>query len=114
MVAALRPRRALGALPTRKPGASACALPALLALGLGALLRHRRSTTTTSAFADPRASGNIGGFQGGIDLLRGSLIAGHYERAGLYGASGDAERERRWPGHQSGGDRLYPQPHRIR
>ena len=42
-----------------------------------------------SAFADPRASGNIGGFQGGIDLLRGSLIAGHSERAGLYGAYGD-------------------------
>ena len=42
-----------------------------------------------SAFADPRASGNLGGFQGGVDLLRGSLIAGHYERAGLYGAYGD-------------------------
>jgi outer membrane autotransporter protein len=41
------------------------------------------------AFADPRANGNLGGFQGGIDLLRGSLIAGHYERAGLYGAYGD-------------------------
>ena len=41
------------------------------------------------AFADPRASGNLGGFQGGIDLLHGSLIAGHYERAGLYGAYGD-------------------------
>ena len=31
----------------------------------------------------------MGGFQGGIDLLHGSLIAGHYERAGLYGAYGD-------------------------
>jgi outer membrane autotransporter protein len=31
----------------------------------------------------------MGGFQGGIDLLRGSLIAGQYERAGLYGAFGD-------------------------
>jgi outer membrane autotransporter protein len=31
----------------------------------------------------------MGGFQGGIDLLRGSLTAGHYERAGLYGAYGD-------------------------
>ena len=41
------------------------------------------------AFADPRASGNLGGFQGGIDLLRGSLIGGHYERVGLYGAYGD-------------------------
>ena len=26
---------------------------------------------------------------GGVDLLRGSLIAGHYDRAGLYGAYGD-------------------------
>ena len=42
-----------------------------------------------SAFADPRASGNLGGFQGGVDLLRGSLIAGHTERAGLYGAYGN-------------------------
>ena len=41
------------------------------------------------AFADPSANGDLGGFQGGIDLLRGSLIAGHYERAGLYGAYGD-------------------------
>ena len=41
------------------------------------------------AFADPRADGNLGGFQAGIDLLRGSLIAGQYERAGLYVAYGD-------------------------
>ena len=41
------------------------------------------------AFADPSANGDLGGFQGGIDLLRGSLIAGHYDRAGLYGAYGD-------------------------
>ena len=55
----------------------------------GAASSAKRSTTTISAFADPRASGNLGGFQCGIDLLRGSLIAGHYERAGLYGAYGD-------------------------
>jgi outer membrane autotransporter protein len=42
-----------------------------------------------SAFADPRASGNLGGFQGGIDLLRGPVIPGGYDRAGLYGAYGD-------------------------
>jgi hypothetical protein len=41
------------------------------------------------AFADPRADGDLGGFQGGIDLLRGSLIAGQYDRVGLYGAYGD-------------------------
>ena len=43
----------------------------------GAASSDKRSTTTIRAFADPRASGNLGGFQGGIDLLRGSLIAGH-------------------------------------
>jgi hypothetical protein len=41
------------------------------------------------AFADLRAGGNLGGFQGGIDLLRGPLIPGGYDRAGLYGAYGD-------------------------
>ena len=41
------------------------------------------------SLADPRANGNMGGFQGGIELLRGSLIAGHSERAGLYGGYGD-------------------------
>jgi outer membrane autotransporter protein len=40
------------------------------------------------AFADPRASGDLGGFQLGMDLLRGSISSGHYERAGLYGAFG--------------------------
>ena len=37
----------------------------------------------------PYQNAPVGGFQGGIDLLRGSLIAGHYERAGLYGAFGN-------------------------
>ena len=64
------------------------ALPFLLAVGLGALLR-RTIDNHYQAFADPRATGDLGGFQGGIDLLRGSLIPGHYERAGLYGAYGD-------------------------
>jgi outer membrane autotransporter protein len=40
------------------------------------------------AFADPRANGGLWGFQGGLDLLRGSLISGHTDRAGLYGAYG--------------------------
>jgi outer membrane autotransporter protein len=40
------------------------------------------------AFADPSASGNLWGFQLGVDLLRGSLIAGHYDRIGVYGAFG--------------------------
>ena len=55
----------------------------------GAAFSARRSTTAIRRYADPRASGNLGGFQGGIDLLRGSLIAGQYERTGIYGAYGD-------------------------
>ena len=49
----------------------------------------KRSTTTIKPSPIRSANGDLGGFQGGIDLLRGSLIAGHYDRAGLYGAYGD-------------------------
>jgi outer membrane autotransporter protein len=36
------------------------------------------------AFADPRASGWTDGFQGGVDLWRGSLLAGHRDVTGVY------------------------------
>jgi outer membrane autotransporter protein len=36
------------------------------------------------AFADPRASGWTGGFQGGVDLLRSSFLPGHRDVAGVY------------------------------
>jgi outer membrane autotransporter protein len=36
------------------------------------------------AFADPRASGWTGGFQGGVDLWRGSFLPGHRDAAGVY------------------------------
>jgi outer membrane autotransporter protein len=36
------------------------------------------------AFADPRSDGWLAGFQGGIDLWRGSTIAGHRDSAGVY------------------------------
>jgi outer membrane autotransporter protein len=36
------------------------------------------------AFADPRASGWTGGFQGGVDLWRGSFLPGHRDVAGIY------------------------------
>jgi outer membrane autotransporter protein len=36
------------------------------------------------AFADPRASGWMGGFQGGVDLLRSSFLPGHRDVAGVY------------------------------
>ena len=80
------PTKKPAAVPTKKPGPAPCPLfsPSVWGRFFGQTLdNHYR------AFADPRASGNLGGFQGGIDLLRGSLIAGHYERAGLYGAYGD-------------------------
>jgi outer membrane autotransporter protein len=36
------------------------------------------------AFADPRASGWMGGFRGGVDLLRSSFLPGHRDVAGVY------------------------------
>lgn len=40
------------------------------------------------AFADPRASGWIGGFQVGLDVWRGSLLPEHRDTAGVYFAYG--------------------------
>ena len=73
-------------LPTRKSAPAPCPLfsPSVWGRFFGQTIDNRYS-----AFADPRASGNLGGFQGGIDLLHGSLVAGHTERAGLYGAYGN-------------------------
>ena len=80
-------------LPTRKSGspdqkAGAGSLSPVLALGLGPLLRTDDRQPLSGLRRSARQR-QLGGFQGGIDLLRGSLIAGHYERAGLYGAYGD-------------------------
>ncbi|MGF6305186.1 MULTISPECIES: autotransporter family protein [Paraburkholderia] len=36
------------------------------------------------AFADPRASGGVGGLQTGLDVWRGSLLPGHRDAAGVY------------------------------
>ena len=73
-------------MPTKKPGPAPCPLfsPSVWGRFFGQTIHNNYQ-----AFADPSASGDLGGFQGGVDLLRGSLIAGHYERAGLYGAYGD-------------------------
>ena len=81
-------------LPTRKPlptkkAAAAAPCPLFAPSAWGRFFGQTFNNHYT-AFADPRASGDMGGFQGGLDLLRGSLIAGHSERAGLYGAYGDA------------------------
>jgi len=85
---AVAPAVAPDSLPTRKgPAPAPCPLfsPSVWGRFFGQTIDNHYQ-----AFADPRASGNMGGFQGGIDLLRGSLIAGQYERAGLYGAFGDS------------------------
>ena len=74
-------------VPAKKPGLAPCPFfsPSIWGRFFGETVNNHYQ-----AFADPHASGNLGGFQGGIDLLRGSLIiAGHSERAGLYGAYGD-------------------------
>ena len=42
------------------------------------------------SLADPRASGVIGGFQGGVDVWRGSFWPGHRDAAGVYFAYGSA------------------------
>ncbi len=43
------------------------------------------------AFADPRATGWTGGFQGGVDLWRGSLLPGHRDAAGVYVAFANSD-----------------------
>ena len=80
------PTKKPAAVPTKKPGPAPCPLfsPSVWGRFFGQTIHNHYQ-----AFADPNASGDLGGFQGGVDLLRGSLIAGHYERAGLYGAYGD-------------------------
>src|SRR5580704_12637071 len=85
---AVQPATAPCALPTRKPAPAAAPCP-LFAPSVWGRFFGQRIDNHYQAFADPRASGNMGGFQGGIDLLRGSLTAGQTERAGLYGAFGD-------------------------
>jgi outer membrane autotransporter protein len=85
---AVQPATAPGALPTRKPAPAAAPCP-LFAPSVWGRFFGQRIDNHYQAFADPRASGNMGGFQGGIDLLRGSLTAGQTERAGLYGAYGN-------------------------
>ena len=80
------PTKKADLLPTRKPGLAPCPIfsPSVWGRFFGQTLDNHYS-----AFADPRANGNLGGFQGGVDLLRGPVIPGGYDRAGLYGAYGD-------------------------
>ena len=85
---AVAPAVAPDSLPTRKQGPAPAPCP-LFSPSVWGRFFGQTIHNHYQAFADPSASGNLGGFQGGIDLLRGSLIAGHYERAGLYGAYGD-------------------------
>jgi outer membrane autotransporter protein len=74
--------------PTTNPGAATADEPLFSPSAWGRFF-GQTIDNHYQAFADPRASGDLGGFQLGMDLLRGSLAAGHYERAGLYGALGN-------------------------
>jgi outer membrane autotransporter protein len=73
-------------LPTRKAGLSPCALfsPSVWGRFFGQTIDNHYQ-----AYADPRASGNMGGVQVGLDLLRGPVIPGGYDRMGLYGGYGN-------------------------
>jgi outer membrane autotransporter protein len=62
-------------LPTRKPGPVAAPCP-LFSPSVWGRFFGQTIDNHYQAYADPRASGNMGGFQGGIDLLRGPLIPG--------------------------------------
>jgi outer membrane autotransporter protein len=75
-------------LPTRKPGPALAPCP-LFSPSVWGRFFGQTINNRYQAFADPHASGNLGGFQGGIDLLRGPVIPGGFDRAGLYGAYGD-------------------------
>jgi outer membrane autotransporter protein len=73
-------------LPTRKAAPAPCPLfwPSIWGGFFGQTVHNHYR-----AFADPSADGNLGGFQGGIDFLRGPVIPGGRDRAGLYGAYGN-------------------------
>ena len=100
------------ALPTRKPGPAPAPCP-LFSPSVWGRFFGQTVDNHYRAFADPRADGNLGGFQGGIDLLRGSLIAGQYDRAGLYGAFGDTDVHVDGLVTNPGGDSVHPRSHRI-
>jgi outer membrane autotransporter protein len=42
------------------------------------------------AFADPRATGWMGGFQGGVDVWRGAFLPGHRDAAGVHLAAANS------------------------
>jgi hypothetical protein len=66
-------RKSGDALPTRKAGLAPCPLFSPSAWGR---FFGQRVDNHYQAFADPSTSGNMGGFQGGIDLLRGPVPRG--------------------------------------
>ncbi len=75
------------ALPTRKgPALGPCPLfsPSVWGCFFGQTIHNHYQAFVLI----PAPAADLGGFQGGIDLLRGSDLGG-YDRAGLYGAYGD-------------------------
>ncbi len=71
------------------------ALPDCLSVGWGSSTWGRvlgqQIDNRYRAFADPRASGQLLGFQSGIDLWRGEWLQGHRDTAGIYFAYANAD-----------------------
>ena len=65
-------------------------LPDCLYTGWWGRLLGQQIDNHYKAFADPRASGQLLGFQSGIDLWRGEWIPGHRDAAGVYFAYANA------------------------
>jgi outer membrane autotransporter protein len=87
VAAELPTKKPADGLPTTKPGPAPVSCP-LLSPSAWARFFGGTFNDRYQAFAEPRADGTFWGFEGGVDLLRGSLIAGHYDRAGLFAAYG--------------------------
>jgi len=64
---------------TKAPPSTECQRPSIWSQGFGQRIDNRYQ-----AYADPRTTGAMPGFQAGVDLLRGDFIPGHMDYAGLY------------------------------
>jgi outer membrane autotransporter protein len=65
-------------------------LPDCLSAGWWGRVLGQQIDNRYRAFADPRASGQLLGFQSGIDLWRGEWLPGHRDAAGVYFAYANA------------------------
>jgi outer membrane autotransporter protein len=81
-------KKSADGLPTKKPGPPPVSCPLAVSPSVWARFFGGTFNDRYDAFAEPRADGNFWGFQGGVDLLRGSVFPGHYDRAGFFVAYG--------------------------